>query len=65
MEDRVMHGTSHRGEQHPSVKLTADNVDSIRALSGVISQKKIGELYGIDQSWISRIINRKFWSHQQ
>ncbi len=45
------------------VKLDASKVQEIRTkyLRGVIKQTDIGELYGVHQSVVSRIINGKIW----
>lgn len=46
-----------------AVKLDASKVQSIRSkyMKGLVTQTAIGELYGIDQSVVSRIINGKIW----
>lgn len=63
--DRVRKGRSkpRRGEQHGRAKLTADDVRNIRALyaEGELSQRQIGELYGITQQHIGHIVNHKTW----
>lgn len=47
----------------PNVKLLPEEVVMIRrvALKGHLSQSKIGEIFGIGQSHVSRIVNRQCW----
>lgn len=59
--DRILHGTSNRGDQHGMSKLTEDDVRQIRSLAGVQTLRDIGEQFGIAQSHASMIINRKTW----
>lgn len=51
-----------RGSQ---TKLTIDNVSEIRSLytAGRMTQKELGKRFGIDQTNISYIVNRKTWNH--
>ena len=53
------------GENNPSAKLTADDVRDIRAryATGTISQKTLGEEFGLEQASVSHIIHRKSWKH--
>ena len=51
------------GEAHYLSKLTVSDVNEIRNLSGNISQKEIGKLYGVSQPVISDIINNKIWKN--
>jgi predicted XRE-type DNA-binding protein len=52
------------GETNPSSKLSAADVEAIRALAttGHLSQRKIGARFGVTQSVISTIKNNKAWS---
>lgn len=52
-----------RGERHPYAKLTDDKVRQIRSLQGVMTQKKIGEMFGTHWINVQRIILRKTWKH--
>ena len=49
------------GERRPQSKLTDMQVDEIRAWykTGIISQKSLGQMYGVDASAISLIVNRR------
>jgi len=53
------------GEGHHSAKLTDANVLEIRKLhaAGGISQRKLGERFGVAQANISLIVLRKHWAH--
>jgi hypothetical protein len=60
--DRLRHGTHSRGTKNGRVKLTEENVRSIRAFAGTMRQCDIGERFGVSQQVVSSIINRKGWS---
>lgn len=62
--DKVLHGTSNRGERQGLSKLTTDRVREIRQLyrAGGIKQKELAERYGVAQPQISAIVNRKQWA---
>ncbi|WP_082582646.1 HNH endonuclease [Mesorhizobium sp. Root172] len=61
MKDSVDHGSSAKGTQAGSAKLTEENVREIRALHGQRSQKDIGEMFGVSRSLVSVIHARKSW----
>ena len=46
-------------------KLKPEDVEQIRFLyaSGTLLQREIGDLYGLDDSTVSRIVNRKRWAN--
>jgi predicted XRE-type DNA-binding protein len=50
-----------KGENNPNSKIKKDIIIEIEKLSGILSQKKIGKLFGISQSQISKIITKKEW----
>lgn len=53
-----------RGERSGPAKLTDDSVRAIRAANAAGElQAVICERYGVTQSAVSRIVNRKAWSH--
>lgn len=60
--DRVLHGTSNRGERQGQSKLTRAQVLQIRALQGVETQRATARRYDIDQSTVSDIQRRKRWA---
>ena len=61
MQDRERRGRTPRGENHPCSKLTDIQIRSIRRRfkAGGLLKKDLGEKYGIDPSWIGRIVNNK------
>jgi hypothetical protein len=69
--DRKLHGTccsitkKVSGSKNGKSKLTEANVLQIRATyaAGGIFQKDLAEQYGVTQLLISKIINRKTWTH--
>ena len=60
--DKVSRGRQARGTKVSSAKLTEQDVLEIRAITGM-THRAIAELYGVTQSNISMIINRKSWHH--
>lgn len=54
-------GHQKPGWKPPSQKLTSDNVEHIRIIAslGIMTQKKIGQLFGVSHSNISMILSRK------
>lgn len=60
--DKLIHGTTNRGERHGSSKLTEKQVSEIRAMKGIKSQTEIAAMYGISQSNVSRLMSRHNWS---
>lgn len=61
-QDRVKHGTDVRGTKHPVSKLTDVAVIEIRNLShSGMKQADIGNLYGVSQATVSRIVLKKAW----
>jgi len=65
----VMHkandGQFRRGGNHPNAKLTEEKVLEIRRLyqESNVTQKELGEKFGVANSTIWRIINRFNWEH--
>jgi DNA-binding transcriptional regulator YiaG len=51
-----------RGEEHPQAKLTEDQVRAIRATTGV-SKRALARRYGVADSTIRKIIDRRKWAH--
>ena len=60
-EDKVVHGTSNRGQKSPMAKLEVSHVLEIRALAGSISQRRIARLYGISHQHVTAIVRRECW----
>lgn len=61
--DKESHGTVIRGEQNHGSKLTEDDVLEIRSLIGTIPQSQIAKRFGVSESSITMIKQRKHWSH--
>lgn len=52
-----------RGSSHGGSKITESDVKEIRRMSGEISQKKIGEIFDLNQATVSNIITKRTWKH--
>lgn len=63
--DALRHGTFVVGEAHHHHKLTSRDVAEIRRLSEKMLQADLAEIYGVTQSAISDVVNRKLWKHIQ
>lgn len=63
--DRYRDGTSDEGEKNSQAKLTTEEVLQIRAdyLHGGITQRELGEAYGVSQTHVSDIVRGKVWAH--
>lgn len=59
--DKIRHGTTNRGEQCGTAKLTLEQVRKIRIDNRL--QKVIAQEYGVLQNTISRIKNGIRWKH--
>ncbi len=58
-------GLKVRGERHGRRKLSKEQVAEMRADygTGAFTQKELAKKFGVGQSQVSRIVNRKKWSH--
>jgi|JI10StandDraft_1071094.scaffolds.fasta_scaffold498510_2 hypothetical protein len=69
MQDSILHGTffyaGKKGEAHVNAKLKEKDVIEIKALFGDISltNRMIGDKYGVNFTTISKIRTGKNWSH--
>ena len=64
MADRVIHGTSNRGEQNGCARLTDAKVHEIRKLLAQgLTCAEIGRRFGVDRVAISYIKSGKRWTH--
>jgi hypothetical protein len=62
--EAVSRGRTKKGSQHPLAKLTEEDVRSIRDMyARGDTQNYIALLYGISQSLVSDIVQRKIWKH--
>lgn len=61
--DRVIHGTSNRGERQGSSKLTRSEVLQIRSLAKEMSARKVAKMFGISHSHVQSIAAGHSWQH--
>lgn len=63
--DRVKHKTDNRGENSPNTSLSVNQVREIRMLlsRGILTQEKIGRIFNIAQSTVSRIKLKLVWKY--
>ena len=59
MRDKLRHGTSQRGENHPGVKLTEADVRAIRKASDTYA--RIAESFGVSRATIGAIKTNRNW----
>lgn len=64
LDDQLLHGTRCRGVDRHSAKVTDDDVREMRRLySQGVFQRILAARYGLDQSTVSDIVNRRTWTH--
>ena len=62
--DKVLHGTTNRGERNGLAKLQASDVHRIRLLAEVgVLKKRIAEMFGISGHQVGDIVHRVCWNH--
>lgn len=61
--DHVPPENRPRGTKHHNAKLTETTARECYALKGTMSQEKAGAIFGIDQTVVSDLWNRKIWRH--
>ena len=63
-KDRVLHGTSGKGESNSMSKLSESDVLKMRELRGRgLYYKDIASMYGVSKMTAHRAINGKCWGH--
>ena len=63
-DDKLAHGTSPSGARNGGSKLVDEDVLNIRALRAAgATLESIGKQFGVAFQTISKIVNRKSWSH--
>ena len=62
-KDMKAKGRVANGERHYRAKFTASDVQAIRSAARQESQASIARRFDVNQSTISRIVNRKRWVH--
>ena len=60
--DRLTHGTDNRGEKHSLVKLTEDDVRTIRRLLADMTHREVANAYCVTREAITGINRGKNWS---
>jgi len=60
--DRLIHGTDCRGEKNVNAKLTVDAVRYIRRMRGVLLQRELAEMFGVDNSTVGKVQRRNWWA---
>ena len=65
VDDQVTPVAHDRGERHPRAKLTEADVRAIRVryAAGGVTQKRLADEFGVTESNIKLIIDRKSWNH--
>lgn len=63
MADKILHGTTNRGERCASSKLKEKDILEIRSLIGKIPQRELALKYGVCDSTITKIKKNKRWLH--
>lgn len=61
--DRVLAGTTTKGEKNPGSKFTEQQILEIRKKGRTIGGTELAKMYGVYPSAISKIINRRNWKH--
>jgi len=61
--DADRHGTSVRGEQYCSAKLTGKAARDIRRLKGVVSQSALAARFGVSASAVQAVHDGRTWTH--
>lgn len=59
--DRVLHGTQSSGETHHSAKLTQEQVDQIREWGPLLTQRELGEYFGVNGETVGDILRGVTW----
>lgn len=65
VQDMIMKGRAAdlKGERNGAAKLTPEQVGFIRSMKGVLSQRELGEMFGINQQSVSKIHRGQRWTH--
>jgi hypothetical protein len=60
--DRVLHGNSGRGEKNKQAKLTIENVEDIRRLRGIKTNREISAMFGISRGYVHHLQTGGKWA---
>jgi hypothetical protein len=63
MKDRNSKNRQAKGEKIGNSKLTEDAINEIRALSKIISGRKIAKLFSVGKTTIQEVLKRRSWNH--
>jgi hypothetical protein len=61
--DKIQHGKSSKGIKNPKNKLTEAQVIHIRSMQGQVNAENLASIFGLNESTVYRIWNKKYWSH--
>lgn len=61
--DKKLHGTHQVGEQSPTAKISTDDAKQIISLRGKLTQREIGEMFGISSAHVCSIQRGTWWKH--
>lgn len=61
--DRKLHGTDVKGVNHPSARLSEDDVREIRRAVPACSQKQLAARFGVHKATIQGVVSGRYWSH--
>ena len=62
LEDRIKHGTAPRGERAGNVRLTEDQVRTIRKMRGVVPQRELAEQFCVHVTTICAVQIGRNWN---
>lgn len=62
-DDRIIHGTTNRGERNGKAILTAEDVREIRRCQRKVFQRVLAQRYGVAPGTIACIMARRIWKH--
>ncbi len=64
-EDKIIHGTHHRGSNSPTAQLTDEQVIEIRRLyaTGEYFARELGAKFGVSKGLVTHILSGTTWNH--
>lgn len=60
--DKIIHGTSNRGNKHWAAKLSEDDVRNVRQLVMTHSQAYVADMFSVSRPTINAILKGRSWS---
>lgn len=61
--DRIIHGTTNRGERNGQARLTLEQVRYIRGLRGTKTHRELARTYDVSPSTIAMVMTGRSWRH--